>query len=838
MTIAHNPPELLRLQAEEIAGSEPTPEDKILLPEETKSLLHDLRVHRIELEMQNEELRRAQAALEAGQARYFDLYDLAPVSYFTISDRGLIVEANLTAASLLGVPRTALTGRPFSRFISREDQDRHYLQRNQLLKSDTPRVYDLRMVKYDGTPFWGHLTVNAVRDDDGAPIFRLVLSDITDQIRAEEALRKSEERYRLLAETMLQGVVHQDAGGRIIAMNPAAERILGKNPEEFLGSSPVNEEQGCIREDGSHFPGMEHPSMVALRTGRQLHNVVMGVFNPRRNDNRWISIDAIPLYRPGEQTPSEVYTVFEDITEKKRQTEILITSESRFRLMFEQHSAVMMLIDPADGAIVDANPAAAAFYGYSQDDLRAMNITRIDCLPPEELSLLVEQFHHKTNNRFIVPHRLADGTIRTIEAYTTTITLQDKPINFSIFHDITERKEYERELEQVREAAVAANRAKSEFLANMSHEIRTPMNGITGMAQLLEFTGLTEKQSAYLDIIKTSSDNLLSLISDILDLSKIEAGKVELEQRNFSLRGAIGEVIKTQITLIDDKGLSMYADIPATVPDNLIGDQLRLKQILLNLVGNAIKFTARGGIRISVAVNEKKDDVVLLTIGIADTGIGISPEAMEKIFEPFVQADTSDTRKYGGTGLGLAICTRLTALLGGSIWVESSEGRGSTFFVRLPFVVRDVVQEAAGERHDRVSRKRVPLRWTGSTLRILLVDDQTTNLLVAAEILESVGHTVVKAGNGREALYQWEQGAFDLILMDVQMPIMNGIEATQAIRARERESGRRQPIIAVTARALREEQYHIRRQGFDGYVTKPFEIGELFDEMRRCLGLG
>ena len=398
--------------------------------------------------------------------------------------------------------------------------------------------------------------------------------------------------------------------------------------------------------------------------------------------------------------------------------------------------------------------------------------------------------------------------------------------------DITERKQYGRDLEAARKAADAANQAKSEFLSTMSHEIRTPINSIMGMAQLMEETTLTGEQREYLDAIRTSSYDLLSLLNAILDLAKIESGKIELEQRDFSLRGSIREIIKSQIAVIHGKGLTIETDIPAVVPDNLTGDQLRLKQILLNLVSNAIKFTHQGGIVITCTVCERHADLVRLQIGVSDSGIGITPEAVAKIFSPFVQANAATTRKSGGTGLGLSICSRLAELMGGDIRAESTEGAGSTFFLQLPFAVKEPVAPP----HDRRRGARAPAVWSGPSLRILHVDDQEANLFFCTRLLQKAGHWVMEARNGRDALQKWEQGAFDLILMDAQMPLMSGIEATQAIREMERQSGDHIPIIAVTARALHEEREVIMSQGFDGFLAKPIIIEQLFDILYRCLG--
>lgn len=394
-------------------------------------------------------------------------------------------------------------------------------------------------------------------------------------------------------------------------------------------------------------------------------------------------------------------------------------------------------------------------------------------------------------------------------------------------------KESESRARELAVQAEAASIAKSEFLANMSHEIRTPMNGIIGMVQLLEFTSLSKEQHNYLNAIKSSSNSLLTLINDILDLSKIESGRIELEQIDFSLRTSIRDVISCQNALAELKGIGITMVIPDDVPDRLIGDPLRLKQILINLLNNGIKFTYQGNLSISVSATGHDNDRTMLLFAVKDTGIGISQEAVSRIFEPFSQADSSTTRKYGGTGLGLAICTRLTQLLGGEIRVESAEGIGSTFFVQLPFQVNSKAVTDSSLVRDNYS---TPLR-KGLPLHILVVDDSELNLQVASRLLQKFGYTVSEACNGVDAINKWKNGRFDMILMDIQMPVMDGIAATRAIREMETETGGHIPIIALTARVLQDEHAAIMGDSsFNGFIAKPIVLDLLLAEIARVLG--
>jgi len=452
-------------------------------------------------------------------------------------------------------------------------------------------------------------------------------------------------------------------------------------------------------------------------------------------------------------------------------------------------------------------------------------------------------------------HRLR---IRQISVHEKELEWHVKQRTEELQNEVIVRKRAE-------EDAEAGSRAKSMFLANMSHEIRTPINGVLGMTELALETQLTTEQREFLGMVKSSGEALLTVLNDVLDFSKIEAGRLDLDPIRFRLRDSLDDTLKLLALRADEKDLELICDVRPEVPEVVVADPSRLRQIIINLVGNAIKFTPRGEVGLEVALESRSSDQARLHFTVRDTGIGIAPEKQKIIFEAFSQADGSTTRTFGGTGLGLTISLRLVNMMAGRMWVESELGKGSRFhftvqvgtvketvtsgpaepvrLAGLPAPVTEAkssapaskprAEQATGTKsegygvQDGFEARRSEVRDARPSLHILLAEDNLVNQMLASRLLEKQGHTVVVAGNGRKVLEALEKQRFDLVFMDVSMPEMDGFEAVAAIRAEEATTGSHIPVIAMTAHAMKGDRERCLAAGMDAYISKPIQPNEL-----------
>ncbi|GBG01306.1 histidine kinase [Azospira sp. I13] len=657
----------------------------------------------------------------------------------------------------------------------------------------------------------------------------------------EETIEESNRFLKSLTDALGEGVVATDVEGRCTFVNAEAEHLLGWDRQDLLGQDLHD---AVHFQTATGFPVVKdecplHASAVASRPFRS----ELDAFTRRDGRVFPISVVSVPLFE-GDRFTGTV-AAFQDITERKRDEDYLMATTSRLSALIESMQTAI-LVEDENRQVVLANQALGQLFNL---DVEPQELVGVDCrlvldhlerlfADSEQGQKAVPQAEQIVAGRLPVVGEeivLTDG--RVVERDYIPIYLfpqvaqpEDYRGHLWLYRDITERKQAERELQLAKESAESANRAKGEFLANMSHEIRTPMNGILGMTDLALETELNGEQRDYLQMVKSSADALLVIINDILDFSKIEAGKLELETIHFNLRQLLRDTLAPLELRARQRGLALVYEVPAGLPDGYMGDPGRLRQILINLVGNAIKFTEEG--RVAVRVRAEDD---LLHFFVSDTGIGVPPDKQQLIFEAFSQADSSVTRRFGGTGLGLTICMRLVRLMEGQLWVENNSAAGSTFHFTVRLSPAQAASAPGGGLVFADSEKEVAL----PPLHLLLAEDNPVNQKLVVTLLHKRGHTVVVAGNGQEALDALERQTFDLILMDMQMPVMGGLEATRRIREQESAAadGRHIPIVAMTANAMAGDRERCLEAGMDAYVSKPIRRDEFFTAIADVLPL-
>jgi PAS domain S-box-containing protein len=531
------------------------------------------------------------------------------------------------------------------------------------------------------------------------------------------------------------------------------------------------------------------------------------------------------LKRTNEDLENRVVERTQSLSEKNRE---LKKAEEKFKGYLELASDGIHILDE-NGNVVECSRSFAESIGYSYEEALRLNIKEWDATisPDQPISPAIKEMIASPST-FETTHKRKDGTLFDVQISAKGIEMEGEYYLYASSRDITESKRIKEQLIQAKEQADQANLSKSHFLANMSHEIRTPMNAILGFVDLLAKGEKDPKRLKKFDIVKSSGQTLLNIINDILDFSKIESGQMDIEAHPYFLQEFYDEAETLFAELMHQKQITYHSTIAENVPSCIVTDQVRLKQVVFNLLSNAIKFTPeRGKISLDLTYTDKK-----LTLSVTDTGIGIAPENLDKIFNAFVQEDGSITRKYGGTGLGLSIASRLIKKMGGELKVESTLGEGSRFFFEIPVVACETENTLKEKPHNLQNEDAAQ---TGLTGHALMVEDNRTNQMLLGFILDDTGITYDIANNGVEAINMFNQNRYDIILMDENMPEMNGIEATKHIRNLEKETGKHIPIIAVTANALDGDRQRFIDAGADGYISKPYAAEDIVELVQKFL---
>ena len=793
-----------------------------------------------------EELRRRTSEIESSlglctwEGRKVFL-ERAPVGIFQSTPEGKYVYANQRLAEIYGYesPEELITGiQNIAREVYADPAQREEVMA--LLKvKGWVEDYETERIRKDGERIWVSTSIRAVADPAGETVlYDGYVFDITDRKRAESKAVVVQRRLNDIIEFLPDATFVIDRKKRVIAWNKALEKMTGVSKKDVMGRSGDEYSTAFYDQPRPLIVDMvlsddedvsDKYDYVESANGRLFAEVYLPNAYGGKGAHIWAT--ASPLYDEHGNIVGAIESV-RDVTERKRAKDELVKSEERFRALFETAKDIMF-IKNSELEYEHVNPAMAELFQLDPEDIVGLDDERL--FGPETSNWLKEMDRRVLEGETVEEENAQPvGTDQRV-LHTVKAPLRDESGKIigvcGIARDVTERAEYMMALTMAKEEAESANKAKSEFLANMSHEIRTPLNGVLGMLQLLKMTDMEEEQEDFVKTALSSGRSLMTIINDILDLSSLEAGVIKVEKKQFELRSLFEQVVDNFRFQSKEKGLYIDLKVAEDVPETLIGDESRLRQIMFNLMGNAIKFTEKGGVLIEIypIIHFRGGREIMLGFVVNDTGIGIPDEKLEAIFEPFMQADGSFTRKYQGTGLGLSIVKKLARLLGGNISVESEIGKGTSVYISLKFEVTD--KEAV-----KIRAEFPEAAWEGEPATILLAEDEAVNLITTKIFLERSGYKVLTATTGAEALRILQNQHVDLVVMDVQMPEMDGVEATRRIRESKSESMPSDiPIVAMTAYALTGDRERFIGQGMTDYLAKPVDLDELDETLRRNL---